>query len=424
MAHNTRTQSDATWTAGNYVPSSGDWASLDAKLFKAINGDRGGCWAPAQPLIIIGIVGGGVSLTTRAFVSWGGSFTSLAGARFRYAGGSLDWPELAPHHVGGTRTFVCPTLPRLATPAYRWITNLEYACAQSLACAVQRPSGIEPAPPMLVPLRVHDGARLASVTFVFRVSKQRDVPPLGMPRFRVLRSDRRGNVSVLKSVAGGADADGFASPPQATSGEEWFAGGAAQDFLYTTDQNNIVDTSLYDYFAQIYDEAGPTTTAPIGSADGTVLRERKADCRMLAEAGAPIGLATPIDGVLPTPGDRVLFNIPGGSGVNGIWVVTDADPGAPGTPQPWVRATDCRSSADFTPGFLVFVSEGAVRKNSMWECVEPTNVQHAALGTIYVAGASGSELDTIIRFDRRAPRGNIYHSILVQLDAITDMRPQ
>jgi hypothetical protein len=59
MAHNVRIRAGGTWTNGSTLLST-EMASFDTSLFKQVNGDDGGSWAPAAQIIL---GGSGMSVT-------------------------------------------------------------------------------------------------------------------------------------------------------------------------------------------------------------------------------------------------------------------------------------------------------------------------------------------------------------------------
>jgi hypothetical protein len=254
MAHEVRTQSDAVWVNGYVVPRS-DWESLEGKSFRSINGVEGGCWAPSAPIILTGGVGTIFEVTGLTQVKGFGNL-ELGGA----AGITLadnDFPELLEGHVGREREILQSMLPYMTVGSYPWAVgvNRKYASAQPLALTLKDSQGVESTPEFLIPLRVHDGATLDQVTFSFRVPSGRTRAPVSMPKFRVFRVDKNGVTSELKSVP---LQDGFDSPKNPGSSDAWYAAGAAQSFTYVCDQNNVIDISIFRYFAHVVEEGGAT----------------------------------------------------------------------------------------------------------------------------------------------------------------------
>lgn len=429
MTHNVRTQSDGTWTTGNYVTLPPDWQDLNRKVFSSVNGDKGGCWNPTAPIILTGLVGSHLKVAAKTVVAYGGQLKTAAGARFNVVGADT-WPLLAAGHVGRKRDILHSLYGFETKERKYWkqIMGLSGTTAllsgiQSPFCSYQAPGGVIFAPNFYIPLRVHDGARIVSATWRFRVLFPRAKKPVIMPRFRIVRSDSENNLVPLRSVAGGATVDGYMSPAVPDSGELWFNGGAAQGFTYTCDQNNIIDTSQYSYFAQLIEETGAVTALPNSQIDGYAIVERKSDVRLASIVNQAITGAVTVDGTAVVTGDRILYTGQTIPQQNGIWIAN--------TGGAWTRAGDLSSSADFTPNFIVAVSAGGASLNSIWQISEPQAPQPATVA----ADNSGSP----IRFLRvgRAPsvvfaattpssplRGNLYHSVLLSMDSIVDMRPQ
>lgn len=432
MTHNVRTQSDATWTTGNYVTLQADWQSLGAKLFAAINGDRGGTWAPSSPIVLDGTAAP-ITFGT-VLVDFGGSITIGASAIVQISGVTGGWPLFGAGHVNRTRTILHSWIERQSTPLYHWANNINAGGVQSIACTIRstklsitydpgfgtyRPPtyvdvpiyntfGSVQQPRMLLPLRVHDGARLASATVTFIVPSSRTASPATPPRLRILRADLSGTTVALASVASGADALGFRPIASPSSGAAWFAGGAVQSFTYACDQNHIVDVSQYVYYAELIEEAA--TPVAVASCDGTLFRERKSDVDVATTGNVTRSGAQTIDGVSVGAGANLLILVKDQSDFtqNGMYYA----PSGGGT---WTRLPGLTAPQDFTPGFLVRVSGGTTNAGTMWECSGPTSS-----GTVTVADGTGSP----ITFQRRKPRGNIYLGLAVVFDSIFDMRWQ
>lgn len=428
MTHFARTQSDATWTnggLGGYVTLYSDWKDLDRKVFQSVNGDRGGCWAPSAPIVVTGAVGVSIlRVNGPSVINYGGTLTLSAGAAVRLADG--DWPRFGASHALRKRTIVTSCLERQTTPDYHWLNAIASGGVQSIACSVQYPSYLTSIftlitapsqlarPALILPLNVHDGSRLVSATLSFRVTGPRKAAPVIPPRIRILRMDASGNLTALKSRASGADADGYVNIASPSSASAWYASGGVQYFSYVCDQHNVIDTSQYAYFAQILEEVGALSPIPASTCDGLLVRERKFDVTVATTANvASLSGAQTVDGisvgnaspVLPIE-DRVLIKNQTNSNNNGIWI---ANSGA------WVRAPDLATPVDFTPGFLVKVTQGTKNAGLIFECKDPVNTQQITL-----ASAGG----TPIHFQRRTARGNVYIAVAANFDSIADMRWQ
>lgn len=472
MAHFFRTHPDATWNnsgAGGYITLQSDWLDLANKVFYSINGDQGGVWAPSTQL---SFNVGGFIVNGPTLVNFDGTLTTISGSRFNMGG--ADYPKLASNHAGQYRTIESSMASYICTPHY-----LFQSCPtipgsiQSIACTVVMGAGpstqtfdqtLQQAG-CLIPLRVHDGARLTSGVLKFTVPTARSTIPVALPKMRIVRSDTSGNLVSLCAPSSTVDANGYFSLPKIYTGAAWYAGGLPQAWTFTCNQNNIIDTSQYTYFLQLIEETG--TANPdfsTSNADGYVVRERKPNV-IYTFVHTPFAKATgnasfyplpngnpniaQFDGNLPAitipDGSEVLINIPSndasitGFGVggtagyrsqNGIWIVHWS--GA------WQRRGDLRSPSDITANWLVYDTY----LNRFWECVFPTfgTGQGIALHDTFFNGiapgidATGGGVpsyvltvqigDARMGIYQRTPRGNIYHSIACNFDSIADMRPQ
>ena len=457
MSHFVRTQLDATWTTGNYAPLLADWTSLDSKVFAAINGDLGGTWAPTSLITLAGTYPTQrIFITGPLVVDYGGSLNvapSDATAIFRLAAG--DWPKFSASHALRSRTIVTPCMVRQSTPLWYWCNDLTYGGVQSIACTVQRqpfsvdyltsaltglpwgpntqgtildaivafkrgkakPVGLYQ-PTFALPLRVHDGARLVSATLTFRVPNARAIAPVVPPQMRIIRVDTAGNITELKSMVTGADPIGYIPVASPASGAAWFNGGQVQSVTYTCDQNQIVDVSQYTYWAQIIEEVGTNATIPMTNCDGTLVRECKLDVTAVATSNIALTGTVTVDGVscgtasagFGNTQERVLCVGQNDASQNGIWTTAAA--------AIWTRAPDMKTASDCTPGFVVHATKGTTLAGTVWECKGPNNTQAVNLSA--ATDLSG----TPVSFQRRRPRGNIYHAVSCTFDSIADMRYQ
>ncbi len=257
MAHETLTEPvpGVTWTSGSYVMPRAELEQLDAKQTRAINGDRGGAWAPSAPIEIGGF---GVRVTGPVDVAGGGvlDVTSAGGIVL----GDGDFQDLAEGHAGRTRQLRQDTSFPLGVGdfgGYPWAATVSprHLAAQTVALSFVDSFGNERGSEFLIQLRVHHGATLDRLVFRFRVPYLRKSTPTTMPKLRVFRADRDGNVDVLKSTTLG---DGYAGPENPGTSVAWHAGGAIQEFDYVCDQHNVIDTSQFIYWAHVVEETGAT----------------------------------------------------------------------------------------------------------------------------------------------------------------------
>jgi hypothetical protein len=416
MSNFVRTQPDGVWVNG-YAPPRSDWEDLDRKQREAVNGDNGGAWAPATPLEF-GTDGGpdpALVVHGPTLVAYGGELKSVDGGRFVIQGASGNWPRFGADHPFRTRRILTSLLRNMGGSLPDWVVDPATAGIGSIALSVQTTGGVLSSPATLrTELRVHDGARLARATFCFRVpSTLRTRAPVRLPRFRVVRMDRDGYLTPLKSTTLDAlglagDASGWSSPTPVQSVAAWTLGGATQRFVYLCDRDNVVDVEAYAYFAEIIEEAGATVAVPPSAYDGIVVRERKATCRV-ASASPPAGTTFSgglvIDGESCAPGTRVLMkdgidSNAANTYANGIWI---AEAGA------WTRATDFDQPSHVTPLAFVDIEAGATNAGSLWQVTSPAPIAMGAWP---------------ITFGRLEPAGNLYHSIALDFEDIIDMRPQ
>lgn len=427
MGHYARTRSDGTWTTGNYVTIASDWADLNTKVFGAINGDKGGSWSPSSLITLTGSSGGHLRVTGKTLVAYGGSLQTASLARFKLPGST--WPLLAEGHVGRSRTifhsmFQCQTLDRVYWKQVlgKLGSNSEVSGIQTPFCSYQAAGGIVFSPSCILPLRVHDGSRIVSATFRFRVPVPRSKALVVPPKFRLVRADLEGNLVNLSSTANNAatDSNGYQSMAAAASGSDWYNNGDAQGFTYVCDQNNIVDVSQYSYYAQLQEERGAVQAISNSQIDGVSMVERKADCRYVSISN--IALTGNGYGAGAT-GNRILITGQTVKQQNGIWVINLG--GA------WSRAGDLSSPSNFTPNFIVGVGDGVLTQ--YWQIKRPQAPQSCNVGALSTDNTGDEvEFSQIGRIYSYAPgispvsqlRGNIYHSLLLTMDSIVDMRFQ
>lgn len=434
MSHFTRTQTTSTWTvsgAGGYVTLQNDWQSLADKVFKTVNGDKGGTWAPSSPIVVNS---SGMLVSSQAVINFGGKLKTTSGARFVLGNG--EYPKLSTSHVGRTRTIRQSLLDCQSSPRYHWGSAADYiGSIQTIACTIVTSSGLEQ-PKCAIPLRVHDGARMTSATLIFRIPTERTQIPKAMPRMRFIRVDKDGRIESLQSATQGTDVDGYSSQPLVKSGGEWFNNGEAQSWTVQFDQNHTIDTSLYMYYAQIIEEVGTDDPGfPLSKMDGIVVRQRKKNVSYaftnsgVVPLGDPTVYGAPAAVVTGTV-VLVLGNTGSSSQFNGIWIV-DASGGLPGNS--WTRMSgDLQAAEDFTPYFLV-TCDGSIDTDDQWtswECVSPVATSRITLSVgddvgdpIWILGGPSTAFPHIT-FQRPVRRGNVYHSLTCIFDQISDMRPQ
>lgn len=129
-------------------------------------------------------------------------------------------------------------------------------------------------------------------------------------------------------------------------------------------------------------------------------------------AAAPSGL-TAFDGITPVAGERYLVLDSGFAANvwNGIYTA------AAGT---WVRATDCDTATEYTPGTFTFVEEGTTYGSTQWKV---TTTGTFTIGTTSIAWAQFGGSATFVAGDGMTLTGNTFavgagSGISVSADAV------
>ena len=401
MAHESRTHADAVWIPGYVVPRT-DFEDLDAKAFRAVNGDTGGTHAPTTPIVLTG----GLQVTGPTTVQGAGVLASATSIQL----GDNEYPDLAEGHAGRLRTLLQSTIPFMTVGAVPGVVvaSPKYAAAQPVALTLVDSRGAETSPEFLIPLRVHNGATLDRLTFTFRVPELRRRSPDTMPRFRVFRRDAYGHVSVLQATA---LADGYASPENPGSGVTWYAKGDAQTFEYVCDQNNVIDVATYVYFAHVIEETGAT--------------DYPQRLLMYSEAAVIFASTGSVDDLMPVGPRRgkAIFDGVDSGYDSAPFIYKDASyPPRPfsvlgvynsgsNAADNWHRTIGFHTTEHLAQnnGALFFVAGGLTESDQVWQM---------KVAMPFVLGTS------VIGFDRPDPRGNVYHSIELHFSNITTCRPQ
>lgn len=94
------------WVTG-YQFIAADFANFEQRSVQAINGDLGGCWAPATPIVLNGF-NAAIAITGPVRIGRGARLTTLSGARVKLQGSA--WPLLGPYHTGRNRSLVTSLL--------------------------------------------------------------------------------------------------------------------------------------------------------------------------------------------------------------------------------------------------------------------------------------------------------------------------
>lgn len=257
---NARIAPDSAYVNGTGLPGGGAWyAALDLAQYQGIWGDAGGTWNPSAPIRIRG-----ASLWFCGPVAFNNGSEAV---RTFWGGGGIthddsDYIELSPaltrtYTIGlsangidaSYETFVSGGNP--VVPRFQWLDTTD---GMQTVAATNYSSGAR----MVVPLDMHQGATLASVTLSFQVASSHG-PPAALPMLRVYKVDQLGNVTQLASntaLAGWVGGGFVTVSPTPGSGAVWYNGGFTQYLTWTADADVVIDNTTYRYFAEFVDEQG------------------------------------------------------------------------------------------------------------------------------------------------------------------------
>ena len=253
MAHGVRVRIDAAWATGPIVTGA-EMNSMDVALATALNGDGGGTWTPAASIVVAGT--SGLWFGGPLVLGAGAGVTTSAGNHIQH--GTNDYIYLAVGHTGATRV--------IDTPLEGFATQGATGADQTYFAPIGRigNTGFAPVPAQptgtrfITPLHVHNGATLTTATLTFRVNDNH--ASLGVPdslvAFRIIAVDVSGTTLQLSSTAVAAPDGSVPFTPRPANATAWYAAGVAQTVVATCDQNNVIDTSKYAYWVEVYDEMG------------------------------------------------------------------------------------------------------------------------------------------------------------------------
>ncbi len=249
MAHNARANA-FTW-APLMVPTAADFETLDANGAKAINGDDGGVWTPSSP-ITIGGPGGGVGLilagpshkvsgaTAALITDDGGHIRSATVGGFQVGGGATDWPAFT-----DTAGAAAPRSRSVVISAGEaFLPELTSFLAKGTRV---RSDGTGSSASFRIP--VHNGARLVSVSAMFKPGGGFSGVPTDWPTIEVYRVHYNGTATSL----------GTATYPSEALGT-WNSIVAKYLAVATS---SVVDIDTYAYGFSIIDSAGGTGSTEV-----------------------------------------------------------------------------------------------------------------------------------------------------------------
>lgn len=258
MSHYVRERADRDWYRGLKIPHT-VIRNIDEKTKKAVSG-TGGTYNPSSPIII---GGAGIELQCALQLSGspGAKAQPAAGRVFRF--GANDYFKHASavsRSINDTPLLLLSnkTLFREAQPVMSVSATTAPALRTRRAGAFLR-----------MPLRLPDGARLASVEIGYKIGQAHANVPENLPKARVVRIAATGGIEQHPLPSSSVfDVDGWVSVPTPASGAAYYNGGALQTFTlnYIYSVVEPVNTSLYAYAVEWLEESGTNSfTNNIGS---------------------------------------------------------------------------------------------------------------------------------------------------------------
>lgn len=242
------------WVNGLPVLAS-EMDALDGETVDLINFDLGGTWTPSAPVVWASASGytgpvfnvlGAVALT-----SSGGVVRTPSASGKRIVFGDGDYYELDAGHPGITFNRLDSFVDGAAA------INPTLGSSTTGLAEIAVPIGVG----FSKVLRPHHGATWTQVTVNFKVTNAHSSgAPATLPKVRVVQVDATGAKTPLKTVASGADINGWLSVPTPASGSAWFNSGNPQSLVYTFDAGVLLDTSRYVYVLEVVEESGTNAT--------------------------------------------------------------------------------------------------------------------------------------------------------------------
>jgi hypothetical protein len=236
MAHNDFVREDGQWPPET-VPTARDWALFDRAQSKGLTLAGGNAWAPSTPIIV-----GGAGMVLASGCSVRGGIRTESGGRIVL--GDSDHVLVTPNRA---RVVVVPLTdaPRSTLAARTWELVGEPAGVRVTTVSSAILSFALPSWAM------HNGAALATAILRFRVGQFHPQLPAVAASFGL----RRLPIGRISSANLSSAAIATVSPAPATP-DAYFASTAVQSMTLNCDQNNVIDTSLYAYVADVTDERG------------------------------------------------------------------------------------------------------------------------------------------------------------------------
>ena len=234
MAHNDYVRPSGQWLS-HTVPTARDLQRLDDLGARSINGDEGGTWNPASPIII----GGQPFQVTTAASSYEGGARTENGGRIVHS--DNDVPVFS---AARTRSVLVP-LYRLHDSVKAYV---DYATT-SLGIISQYFNFF--ASVQLDGRYFHKGATLSTATLRFRVGQSHTSLPTNLPGFNLMR------VNSTRTTFEFLHSNGYSlvKLPTPASADAYYNSGAPQSVVMTCNQNNTgIDPTAYIFLLVLGDE--------------------------------------------------------------------------------------------------------------------------------------------------------------------------
>jgi hypothetical protein len=267
MAHVWSNALSGAWYNG-YLATGTNLSALDGFITVLINGDGGGTWTPSS---VITIGGAGVNILG----PWTLHGTAVAdgnvAAPFEF--GDSDFFVLATGHSLSARVILvqCESgLPTAAAsyfaaapagpgePTVTWVLTETFETPLGFGTYVVSGSNLIQRPmPLVVPIRVHNGATIIQTVLQWAVGQAHSGVPENLPKWRVVSISAVGQVTPLNSsYTGNYDNNGYLLMVPPASGSAYYNSGTPYNHTYACDGDVVIDTALYEYAVEIIDEWG------------------------------------------------------------------------------------------------------------------------------------------------------------------------
>ena len=258
---------DGHWPLST-TPSPQRFRNLDQHASELVNGEDGGEWNPASPIVLGPYTTPNLTLNTAGSVFSGDIETVKGNGR----GDGLDKAGLV---------LLSNEHPTFQTPRERTVVVGFVAWSEATSLAVTNNPSFELDPVRFcaraikasnsvictvpLPLRAqHRGATLSSVDFRYAIEGARTALPPSMPRFRVIKISGDTIVS-LHTAAGAYDANGWYVDQAATPGD-YYNNNQTRIATFTPDQNHTnLDPTNATWAVQWRNEGGGIAPAGVGN---------------------------------------------------------------------------------------------------------------------------------------------------------------